>query len=134
VNITANIILPTLSLHLFYTRTLTALLQNLHSPTYISAISPVLIPYIVGLLITVVLVTEFQVPKVTVPIIVTHVPRITVKKSTKSYSNSRQSSTLITARVSPEYLEMLAYMGVTLPNTPSTNLVYQWELFFLTPF
>jgi hypothetical protein len=97
--------------------------------------SPIPVPYIVGLLITVELVTEFQVPKVTVPIIVTHVPRNTVKtKSIKSYSNSGPSSTLIRARVSPEYLEVLAYIGVILPNTPSTNLVYQQELFFLTPF
>jgi hypothetical protein len=78
VDITANIILPTLSLHLFYTCTLTALLQNLHSPTYITAISPVPVSYIMGLLITVELVTEFQVPKATVPIIVTHIPRNTV--------------------------------------------------------
>jgi len=79
VKITAKIILPALGLHLYYTRTLTALLQNLHSPTYITAISPVPVPYIVGLIITVKLVIDFQVPKVTVPIIVTHVPRNTVK-------------------------------------------------------
>jgi hypothetical protein len=80
-----NIILPTFSLHLFYTCTLAALVQNLHSPTYITAISPVPVPYIVDLLITVELVTEFQVPKVTVPIIVTHVPRNAVKtRGTKS--------------------------------------------------
>jgi hypothetical protein len=86
VDITANIILPTHSFHLFYTRTLTAWLQNLHSTTYITAISPVPVPYIVGLLIAVQLVTEFQVPKATVRIIVTHVPRNTIKrKSTKSY-------------------------------------------------
>jgi hypothetical protein len=97
--------------------------------------SPVPVPYIVGLLITVELVTEFQVPKATVPIIVTHVPRNSVKrKRTKSYSNGCQSSTLITARVSPEHLEMLAYMAVILLNTPSTNLVYQQELLSLTSF
>jgi hypothetical protein len=129
-----NIILPTLSLHLFYTCTVAALVQNLHSPTYITAVSPVPVPYIVDLLITVELVTEFQVPKVTVPIIVTHVQRNTVKTKRKiNCSSSRHSSTLITATVSPECLEMLANMGVILPNTPSTNSVYQQELFFLTP-